>query len=69
MLNNTYTLEIDTSDCIIISDYERNLNGLKEALVTAKSYCRSNKLFSAKIICSETKEEVWSISYAKPAAK
>lgn len=69
MLNNTYTLEIDASDCIIISDYERNLDGLKEALATVKCYCRLNKLLSAKIICSETKEEVWSISYAKTPAE
>ena len=66
MRNNSYTLEIDSSACIIIADYERNLSGLKKALMAVESYSRLHKLFSAKIICSKTKEEVWSISYANP---
>ena len=69
MRNNSYTLEIDTSVCIIIADYERNLSGLKRALLVVESYNRLNKLFSAKITCSKTKEEVWSISYANPPAE
>ena len=64
VLNNSYTLEIDTSVCIIISEYEKSSLGLEKAFACIESYIRSNKHFSAKIFCSKTNQEVWSISRA-----
>ena len=57
--NNKYILEIETSSCILISEYSKNKNGLKKALMKTEALMRVKEILSARILCSDSKEVVW----------
>jgi hypothetical protein len=59
--NNKYILEVKTDLCVYISFYSKNKSGFKKALMKAQSLMAVKKIFSAKIFCSASKEEVWSL--------
>lgn len=63
--NNKYILEIETEACILISVYERDSVGLESALIKIETFILMGKEFFAQILCSNSKEVVWSSSYAK----
>jgi len=60
--NNKYILEIETSSCILISEYSKNKNGFKKALMKTQDLMRVKEILSAHILCSNSKEIVWSLS-------
>lgn len=60
MIARSYILEVETSVCISISVYEKSRSGLVLALKKAKQFMKEEKDCLVKIICSESKEEVWS---------
>jgi hypothetical protein len=59
---NNYILEIETSSCILISEYSKNKNGFKKALMKTEALMRVKEILSARILCSDSKEIVWSLS-------
>jgi hypothetical protein len=60
--NNKYILEIETECCIMISEYSKSIEGLEGALNKVESFILIGKSFSAQIVCSNSKEIVWSLS-------
>ena len=60
--NNKYILEIETETCILISEYSKNKNGFKKALMKTEALMRVKEILSAHILCSDSKEIVWSLS-------
>ncbi len=60
--NNKYILEIETETCILISEYSKNKNGFKKALMKTQDLMRVKEILSAHILCSNSKEIVWSLS-------
>lgn len=60
--NNKYILEIETETCILISEYSKNKNGFKKALMKTQALMRVKEILSAHILCSNSKEIVWSLS-------
>ena len=59
--NNKYILEIETSSCIHISEYSKNKNGFKKALMKTEALMRVKEILSAQILCSDSKEIVWAL--------
>ena len=57
--NNKYILEIETVSCILILVYKKNREGLKDALLKVESFLGQSNYISAKILCSNSKQEVW----------
>jgi hypothetical protein len=60
--NNKYILEIETETCILISEYSKNKNGFKKALMKTQALMRVKEILSAHILCSDSKEIIWSLS-------
>jgi len=60
MLNNLYVLELETEECLFISEYSKNRRGLQLALDKVEAFIKQGKRFSAFISCTETNEVVWS---------
>jgi hypothetical protein len=60
--NNKYILEIETETCILISEYSKNKNGFKKALMKTQDLMRVKEILSAHILCSDSKEIIWSLS-------
>lgn len=56
---NKYILEIETVSCTLISVHEKNRKGLENALLKVESFLGQNNYVSAKILCSNSKQEVW----------
>ena len=59
---NNYILEIETETCILISVYSKNKNGFKKALMKTQDLMRVKEILSAHILCSNSKEIIWSLS-------
>ena len=59
---NNYILEIETETCILISEYSKNKNGFKKALMKTQDLMRVKEILSAHILCSNSKEIIWSLS-------
>ena len=59
---NNYILEIETETCILISEYSKNKNGFKKALMKTEALMRVKEILSAHILCSNSKEIIWSLS-------
>jgi len=59
--DNKYILEIERNSCILVSVYERNREGLQRAFEKTEKFLLDNEVVSARILCSNSKEEVWSL--------
>ena len=62
--DNKYILEIETEACTLVSVYEKTREGLGNAFLRIESFLMSQKSSEIKILCSNSKEIVWSISDA-----
>lgn len=60
--NNKYILEIETEACILVSVYDKSREGLQKAFEKTEKFLLDREVVSAKILCSNSKEEVWSLS-------
>lgn len=58
---NKYILEIERKSCIIISVYDKNREGLQRAFEKIENFLLDKEVVSVKILCSNSKEEVWSL--------
>ena len=58
---NKYILEIEKKSCILISVYDKNREGLQSAFEKIENFLLDKEVVSAKILCSNSKEEVWSL--------
>jgi hypothetical protein len=58
---NKYILEVERNSCIIISVYDKNREGLQRAFEKIENFLLDKEVVSAKILCSNSKEEVWSL--------
>lgn len=58
---NKYILEIEKNSCILISVYEKDWWGLQNAFERVENFLLDKEVVSAKILCSNSKEEVWSL--------
>ena len=58
---NKYILEIEKKSCILISVYDKNREGLQRAFEKIENFLLDKEVVSAKILCSNSKEEVWSL--------
>lgn len=58
---NKYILEIEKESCILISVYDKNREGLQRAFEKIENFLLDKEVVSAKILCSNSKEEVWSL--------
>lgn len=58
---NKYILEIERNSCILVSVYDKNREGLQRAFEKLENFLLDNEVVSAKILCSNSKEEVWSL--------
>lgn len=61
---NKYILEIETEACTLVSVYEKTREGLENAFFRIESFLMNQKSSEIKILCSDSKEIVWSISDA-----
>ena len=59
--NNKYILEIEKKSCILISVYDKNREGLQRAFEKIENFLLDREVVSVKILCSNSKEEVWSL--------
>ena len=58
---NKYILEIEKKSCILISVYDKNREGLQRAFEKIENFLLDKEVVSVKILCSNSKEEVWSL--------
>ena len=58
---NKYILEIEKKSCILISVYDKNREGLQRAFEKIENFLLDKEVVSAKILCSNSKEEVGSL--------
>ena len=58
---NKYILEIEKKSCILISVYDKNREGLQRAFEKIENFLLDREVVSVKILCSNSKEEVWSL--------
>ena len=58
---NKYILEIEKKSCILISVYDKNREGLQKAFEKMENFLLDREVVSVKILCSNSKEEVWSL--------
>ena len=58
---NKYILEIEKKSCILISVYDKNREGLQRAFDKIENFLLDREVVSVKILCSNSKEEVWSL--------
>ena len=58
---NKYILEIERNSCILVSIYDKNREGLQRAFEKIEKFLIDKEVVSAKIVCSNSKEEVWSL--------
>jgi hypothetical protein len=58
---NKYILEVERNSCILISVYDKNREGLQRAFEKIENFLLDKEVVSAKILCSDSKEVVWSL--------
>jgi hypothetical protein len=58
---NKYILEVERNSCILISVYDKNREGLQRAFEKIENFLLDKEVVSVKILCSNSKEEVWSL--------
>jgi hypothetical protein len=58
---NKYILEVERNSCILISVYDKNREGLQMAFEKNEKFLLDKEVVSAKILCSDSKEVVWSL--------